>query len=74
VLVVGADGKVARKDITTQRQEGQDWIVGSGVSAGDKVIVSGLQRAQPGAPAKAVPWTPEKEAASAASAAAAPQG
>jgi len=74
VLVVGADSKVARKNITTQRQEGQDWIVAGGVSAGDKVIVSGLQRAQPGAPAKAVPWTPEKEAASAAPAAAAPQG
>src|SRR4249919_310497 len=55
VLVVGADGKVARKDINPQRQDGSDFIVSSGVAPGDKVIVSGLQRAQPGAPAKAVP-------------------
>jgi membrane fusion protein (multidrug efflux system) len=59
VLVVGRDGKVARKDITTDRQQGSDWIVGKGLVAGDRVIVSGLQRAQPGQPAKAVPWKPD---------------
>ena len=73
-MVVGKDGKVARKNVTTDRLDGSDWIVSDGVAPGDRVIVSGLQRAQPGAPAKAVPWTPEKEAASAAPAAAAPQG
>ena len=60
VLVVGKDGKVARKDVAADRLDGSDWIVGSGVAAGDRVIVSGLQRAQPGQPAKAVPWTPEQ--------------
>jgi len=72
VLVVGKDGKVARKDIAADRLDGSDWIVGSGVAPGDRVIVSGLQRAQPGQPAKAVPWTPEQPPAP--SAAAAPQG
>lgn len=58
VLVVGQDGKVARKDIeTTQSQDGH-WVVGSGVAAGDQVIVSGVQRAQPGQPAKATPAQP----------------
>ena len=74
VMVVGKDGKVARKNVATQRQEGSDWVVGSGVAPGDQVIVSGLQRVQPGAPAKAVPWTPEKQAADNAAPAAQPQG
>jgi len=64
VMVVGKDGKVARKNVTTDRLDGSDWIVSDGVAPGDRVIVSGLQRAQPGQPAKAVPWTPEQQAAS----------
>ncbi|MFL6592258.1 MAG: efflux RND transporter periplasmic adaptor subunit [Luteimonas sp.] len=64
VMVVGNDGKVARKNVTTDRLDGSDWIVSSGVAPGDRVIVSGLQRAQSGQPAKAVPWTPEQQAAS----------
>ncbi len=59
VLVVGNDGKVARKDVSADRQQGSDWIVTKGLAPGDKVIVSGLQRAQPGQPAKAVPASPE---------------
>jgi len=58
VLVVGKDGKVARKTVTTSGLDGADWIVGSGLANGDQVIVSGLQRAQPGQPAKAVPMPP----------------
>ena len=56
VLTVGKDGKVARKDIATDRTQGPNWIVGKGLAAGDQIIVSGLQRAQPGQPAKAVPY------------------
>ena len=63
VLVVGNDGKVARKSVTTDRQDGADWIVSSGLANGDKVIVSGLQRAQPGQPAKATPLPPANAAA-----------
>ena len=55
VLVVGKDGKVARKNVVTSRLDGADWIVSSGLADGDQVIVSGLQRAQPGQPAKATP-------------------
>jgi membrane fusion protein (multidrug efflux system) len=63
VMVVGADGKVARKDVKLERQDAENWVVSAGVAPGDKVIVSGLQRAQPGAPAKAVPYVPERQAA-----------
>lgn len=55
LLVVGGDGKVVRKDVAADRQQGPDWIVSKGLVAGDRVIVSGLQRAQPGQPVKAVP-------------------
>jgi membrane fusion protein (multidrug efflux system) len=71
VLVVGNDGKVARKTVTTDRQDGADWIVSSGLANGDKVIVSGLQRAQPGQPAKATPLPPANAAAKPAAAPAA---
>ena len=62
VLVVGADGKVARKDIVTERTHGNDWVVREGLAAGDQVIVSGLQRAIPGQPAKAAPVQPDAAA------------
>jgi membrane fusion protein (multidrug efflux system) len=65
VLVVGKDGKVARKDIQTGSQQGSDWVVRSGLVEGDQVIVSGLQRVQPGAPAKAVPADGTADAAGA---------
>lgn len=55
VLVVGADGNVARKDVTTARAEAGNWIVTGGLAAGDQVVVSGLQRARVGEPASAAP-------------------
>lgn len=55
VLVVGGDGKVARKDVVTDRLQGDNWVVSSGLAAGDQIIVSGIQRATPGQPAKAAP-------------------
>lgn len=45
VLVVGAGDKVARKDIRLLRSAGSDWIVDQGLASGDRVIVSGLQKA-----------------------------
>ncbi|HEY4583036.1 MAG TPA: efflux RND transporter periplasmic adaptor subunit [Lysobacter sp.] len=59
VLVVGADGKVARKDVVADRSQGPNWVVSGGLAPGDRVIVSGLQKAQPGAPVKASLWQPE---------------
>ena len=58
VLVVGQDGKVVRKDVKAERAQGSDWIVTDGLAGGEQVIVSGVQRAQPGQPAKASPWQP----------------
>jgi membrane fusion protein (multidrug efflux system) len=53
VLVVGADGMVAQKRVETVAVVDNDWVISSGLADGDQVIVSGLQKVQPGAPAKA---------------------
>ncbi len=58
VMIVDADGKVAVRQVQADRSTGTEWIVSSGLKAGDKVIVDGLQKVRPGAPVKAVPWQP----------------
>jgi membrane fusion protein (multidrug efflux system) len=61
-MVVGADGKVVRKDITTTDMRDGQWVVSDGLVAGDAVVVSGLQKVKAGAPAKATPWQPAASA------------
>jgi membrane fusion protein (multidrug efflux system) len=56
VMTVGGDGKVARKDVTAGDMTGSNWVITGGLSNGDQVIVSGLQKVKDGAPAKATPW------------------
>ena len=53
-LVVKADNTVERRDVVTERAVRNHWVVTSGLSAGDRVIVDGLQRARPGATANPV--------------------
>jgi membrane fusion protein, multidrug efflux system len=53
LLVVGKDGMVAQKRIETVGTVDNDWVISSGIEDGDQVIVSGLQKVQPGAPATA---------------------
>jgi membrane fusion protein (multidrug efflux system) len=48
-LLVGADGKVEQRVLTTDRAIGDDWLVIEGVKDGDKVIVEGVQKVRPGA-------------------------
>ena len=66
LMVVGADGKVVRKDVSTGDMIGSNWVITGGLSAGDQVVVSGLQRVKAGAPAKTSPWQPAASDASAA--------
>jgi membrane fusion protein (multidrug efflux system) len=63
VLVVGADGKVTRKDVTIDIARNGNWIITEGLAAGDQVIASGIQRVKAGDAAKATPWSPEADAA-----------
>jgi membrane fusion protein (multidrug efflux system) len=49
-LVIGADGKVEKRRVTTARAVGNQWLIGSGLKPGDKLIVDGLQRIRVGVP------------------------
>ncbi|PQQ31701.1 efflux transporter periplasmic adaptor subunit [Photorhabdus luminescens] len=53
VMVVGADEKVEPRVITANQAIGDKWLVTSGLKAGDRVIVTGLQKIKPGIPVKA---------------------
>ena len=68
VLVVGGDGNIARKDVVTDTASEGNWIVTSGLAAGDQVIVSGVQRAKAGQPAKGTPWQADAQQAAGAKA------
>lgn len=48
VLLVGPDNKVVAQPVALGRQLGQDWIVTNGLKGGEKVVVEGLQKVQPG--------------------------
>jgi membrane fusion protein (multidrug efflux system) len=57
VLTVGADNKVAIRAVVTSGTYGSNWVVESGLSPGDRVIVNGVDKARPGATVKPVPAT-----------------
>lgn len=66
VMVVGKDGNVIRKGVALDAQQGGNWLISSGLEAGDQVVVSGVQKVKEGAPAKATPWKPAAPATAAA--------
>jgi membrane fusion protein (multidrug efflux system) len=49
-LVVDGDGKVQLRLLKTDRAIGGSWLVTDGLKDGDRLIVSGVQKARPGAP------------------------
>jgi membrane fusion protein, multidrug efflux system len=53
-LIVGADGKVALRQVKVSRTIGDKWLAEEGLAAGDRVIVEGLQKVQPGMPATTI--------------------
>jgi membrane fusion protein (multidrug efflux system) len=53
-LVVGADNKVAQRVLQVQNMLGNAWVVTGGLRAGERVIVSGVQKVQPGMLVQAV--------------------
>jgi membrane fusion protein, multidrug efflux system len=52
-LVVGADNKVEVRTLVAERAIGDTWLVESGLKAGDKLIVEGLNKVGPGMPVHA---------------------
>jgi membrane fusion protein (multidrug efflux system) len=48
-LVVAADNTIVLRVLTADRAVGDRWLVSAGLQGGDRVVVEGLQLAQPGA-------------------------
>lgn len=66
VLVVDKDNVVAQKVVTTGQLVGSYRVIESGLAAGDKVVVGGIQRAVPGSkvdPEEVAPAAPPPPAA-----------
>lgn len=55
VYVVGADNIVESRQIVTGPQVGRNLVVQTGLRAGERVIVEGVQKARPGAPVTPTP-------------------
>ncbi|MDP9928162.1 efflux RND transporter periplasmic adaptor subunit [Variovorax paradoxus] len=61
--VVDAQHKLQRRALETERAIGDQWLVRSGLQAGDKLVVDGQQRAAQGVEVKTMQWTPKPKAA-----------
>jgi membrane fusion protein (multidrug efflux system) len=60
-LVVGRDNTVELRQLQTDRAIGDQWVVASGLTAGDRVIVEGIQFAKPGAKVMPEEYQPQAE-------------
>ena len=53
-LVVDAQSKVQTREVKLARTVGDQWLVDDGLKAGDRLIVEGIQKVQPGMEVQAV--------------------
>jgi membrane fusion protein (multidrug efflux system) len=59
-LIVDDLGKVQQRILTLNRAIGDQWLVASGLSAGESLIVEGMLNVRPGAAVRAVPLDRQK--------------
>lgn len=57
-VAVVNDGKAEIRPVTVGQRDGTDWVVETGLKAGENVIVEGIQKVRNGSPVEASPWTP----------------
>lgn len=55
VYVVGAGDTVTARDVSPGQWSGNLWVIESGLAAGDRVVVDGIQKIAPGRVVKPVP-------------------
>jgi membrane fusion protein (multidrug efflux system) len=55
-LVVDEDNTVGQRMLSIDRAVGAQWLVTRGLSAGDRIIVEGVQKVRPGATVRTVPF------------------
>lgn len=61
------EGETANiRPVTLGRADGNRWIVETGLSAGERIVVEGFQKLQPGGPVVAKDWVPQPQASAAA--------
>ena len=65
-LVVDADDKVQQRMLSIDRAIGDQWLVASGLTPGERVVVEGIQTVRPGASVRVVPFDPGAQKGSAA--------
>lgn len=53
-LLVNADGIVEMRRLVASRTVGDQWLIDDGLEEGERIIVEGVQKVRPGAPAIAV--------------------
>lgn len=63
VMVVGAGAKAEARPVILGESVGASWLVLSGLRPGDRVIVDGLQKVQPGMPVSPKPVSPKPASA-----------
>jgi membrane fusion protein, multidrug efflux system len=56
--VLGEDGLVERRTLRLDGSVGNEWLVAEGLAEGDRLVLDGLQRLRPGAPARAAADAP----------------
>src|SRR3546814_20705142 len=52
VMVVGAKNMAEPRKVPLGAMQGGNWVIQEGLRPGDRVIVSGLQKVQPGQPVR----------------------
>src|SRR5690606_11090824 len=57
-LMLVKDGQVHATPVTTGPAIDGKWMITSGLSAGDVVVVEGFQKIRPGVPVQPIPWQP----------------
>ena len=57
------EGKVERRQLETEREVGDSWLVLKGLEAGTQVVVEGLQKVRPGDAVTTVPARSGEQAA-----------
>ncbi|MBA5866870.1 MAG: efflux RND transporter periplasmic adaptor subunit [Nitrospira sp. CR1.3] len=66
VYIVSPEERIEIRPVEASVWQGDQWLIDSGLKAGERVVVNGLMKIGPGAPVKAVPWgaTPAEAAPS----------
>ncbi|MBM4243827.1 MAG: efflux RND transporter periplasmic adaptor subunit [Deltaproteobacteria bacterium] len=60
VYVLNADDTVTVRDVTPGPRSGSDWVITKGLSAGEKIVVEGLQKVRSGVKVIAKPAPPSE--------------